>query len=309
MFDIYEIRVLLITIYKKYERFILPIFKFIVSLILFIKLNNFLNYNEAINNAIFNTILSLIVTFIPGNWLVIILFFLITSHLLFVSLEVSAIVVSVMLVIMLMYIRIFPKLGYYIVAVPLFYSIGIPFAIPIFAGLFSGPVAIIPISIGVVIYYFSGYLSSIIELQSNSIADLPNTLINMYQLIVNTLLTDKAMILSLIIFIIVTLITYFIIQFEIDYVWYIAIVTSGVVNIIAFILGKILLNADINTIGLIIGSIFSIILVSAVQFLRICLDYSRAEKVQFEDEDYYYYVKTVPKIKISKTEKKIKRIK
>lgn len=33
-----------------------------------------------------------------------------------------------------------------------------------------------------------------------------------------------------------------------------------------------------------------------IEFLCFNLDYSRTEKVQFEDDEYYYYVKAVPKV-------------
>ena len=38
------------------------------------------------------------------------------------------------------------------------------------------------------------------------------------------------------------------------------------------------------------------------------LDYTRVEKVQFEDDDYYYYVTAIPKIKLTKEEEEIKTI-
>ena len=38
------------------------------------------------------------------------------------------------------------------------------------------------------------------------------------------------------------------------------------------------------------------------------MDYSRTEKVQFEDDEYYYYVKAVPKVNLSSKEKQIKKI-
>ena len=47
---------------------------------------------------------------------------------------------------------------------------------------------------------------------------------------------------------------------------------------------------------------------SLVQFFRFNLDYSRTEKVQFEDDEYYYYVKAVPKMTVSAPEKKVKKI-
>ena len=38
------------------------------------------------------------------------------------------------------------------------------------------------------------------------------------------------------------------------------------------------------------------------------LDFSRVERVQFEDDDYYYYVTAVPKIHIAEEDKEIKKI-
>ena len=37
-------------------------------------------------------------------------------------------------------------------------------------------------------------------------------------------------------------------------------------------------------------------------------DYSRAENVQFEDDEYYYYVKAVPKVILSRPKKTVKKI-
>ena len=38
------------------------------------------------------------------------------------------------------------------------------------------------------------------------------------------------------------------------------------------------------------------------------MDYSRTEKVQFEDDEYYYYVKAVPKMTVAAPAKTVKRI-
>lgn len=38
------------------------------------------------------------------------------------------------------------------------------------------------------------------------------------------------------------------------------------------------------------------------------LDYSRVERIEFEDEDYYYYVKAVPKASIEIEEREVKQI-
>ena len=38
------------------------------------------------------------------------------------------------------------------------------------------------------------------------------------------------------------------------------------------------------------------------------VDYARSENLQYEDDEYYYYVKAVPKISVSTPEKTVKRI-
>ena len=43
------------------------------------------------------------------------------------------------------------------------------------------------------------------------------------------------------------------------------------------------------------------------EFFFLSVDYSRTETLQFEDDEYYYYVKAVPKAVVSGTNKQVKR--
>ena len=45
-----------------------------------------------------------------------------------------------------------------------------------------------------------------------------------------------------------------------------------------------------------------------IQLMEFNVDYNRTEIVQFEDDEYYYYVKAVPKNILAAPEKKVKRI-
>ena len=73
-------------------------------------------------------------------------------------------------------------------------------------------------------------------------------------------------------------------------------------------MGILVFDNGPTVIGLLLGTIIAVPLALLVAFLFMGLDYSRTEKVQFEDEDYYYYVKAVPKMKIQAPAKTIKRI-
>ena len=45
-----------------------------------------------------------------------------------------------------------------------------------------------------------------------------------------------------------------------------------------------------------------------LQFFVFSVDYSRTEHTQFEDDEYYYYVKAIPKINVTAPEMNVKRI-
>jgi hypothetical protein len=59
---------------------------------------------------------------------------------------------------------------------------------------------------------------------------------------------------------------------------------------------------------LIVGSVVSVLVALVVKFFVFSVDYTRTERLQFEDDEYYYYVKAVPKASIAIPEKTVKRI-
>lgn len=308
MTKLYEIREVLITLFKRHERWLLPLLKFIFALMVFTKLNGVLNYAKVLNKPFVNVLLAAMASFIPGNWIILLLIVVISSHLVYVSIEAIAVIFIIMLIVYLLYLRLVPKMGYLIIVTPLLFSLGIPYVLPVFAGLFIGPIAVIPIGIGIVIYFFAGYMPTFLAIKAADLTNLPESLMSMYKTMMDSLLNDKAMMLTIVIFVAVILITYFISRLEFDYIWYIAIVAGGITNMLGFTVGNIILKTDISIIGVFLGSIVAIAVVAACQFMKVSLDYSRAEKVQFEDDDYIYYVKAIPKIKIGKQIKKVKRI-
>ena len=74
------------------------------------------------------------------------------------------------------------------------------------------------------------------------------------------------------------------------------------------IAGDMVLGISGKTITILVGSIISCVIAFVIQFLFFNLDYSRTERLQFEDDEYYYYVKAVPKMAVAVPEKRVKRI-
>ena len=59
---------------------------------------------------------------------------------------------------------------------------------------------------------------------------------------------------------------------------------------------------------LLIANVIAFIVGFAMTYIFRDLDYERVERVQFEDDDYVYYVTAIPKIELAKEEKRITRI-
>ena len=80
------------------------------------------------------------------------------------------------------------------------------------------------------------------------------------------------------------------------------------VNVMVILIGDLMFDTNVSIFGVIVGTVISFLITGILQFFVFHVDYSRTEKVQFEDDEYYYYVKAVPKVTLARPEKKIKQI-
>ena len=95
---------------------------------------------------------------------------------------------------------------------------------------------------------------------------------------------------------------------SIDYAWSIAIGTGAVVDFVVLLLGSMVMGVSLKVLPVLLGSLISAGLAILLQLAVFSMDYSRTEYVQFEDDEYYYYVKAVPKMTIAVPEKRVKKI-
>ena len=72
--------------------------------------------------------------------------------------------------------------------------------------------------------------------------------------------------------------------------------------------GALLPGVTVDIVKLLIGSAVSVAAAFVIKFFCFSVDYTRTERVQFEDDEYYYYVKAVPKNMIAEPKKTVKKI-
>ena len=177
-------------------------------------------------------------------------------------------------------------------SMPVLSSFGAPYILPILLGITADPIAIIPESIGVIVYH---YLQNVISVVSTSTEDS----INLYHLVLKQTFNDKELY--------ITLIVYFIRNSKIDYSFEIAIISGGFLNTILLLFMNFFMDININVFRFFITMILSVAFVWLVQLFRLSLNYAGVENLQFEDDEYYYYVRAVPKNNITKADKNVKR--
>ena len=101
---------------------------------------------------------------------------------------------------------------------------------------------------------------------------------------------------------------YLIRRLSIDYAWLAAIVTGSVAELVVIFIGDFVFGVSAAPLEMVVGMLVSAALAALYNFFIFSVDYSRTEYVQFEDDDYYYYVKAVPKMTMSTTDVRVKKI-
>lgn len=291
--------------YGKYEVYIVPVIKFVLAFIAFFLIGKNIGYLEKVNNIPMALVGALICAVLPVNAIILIGMAVVLLNLYALSLEVCAVAFVIFLIIGLIYFRFAPKDGYYTVLTPICFALHIPYAVPMAAGLLKAPYSMIPVAGGTIVYYFLAGVKEN-EVLLGKVQEEGAAATSKFVVAFNQLLGNKEMYVVLAAFVLMILLVYAIRRMSIDHSWTIAIITGVLAEFIVLFSGFMVLGISGKTIWLIVGNVISIVIGLILQFLFFNLDYTRTERVQFEDDEYYYYVKAVPKMYVTTTEKHVK---
>ena len=115
------------------------------------------------------------------------------------------------------------------------------------------------------------------------------------------------MLFTIAVFALVIVIVFVIRRLQFNYSFEISIGVGVVASIFGLLFRNSILQLDYNTASMILFTILSGVLVVVIYFFKRILDYTAVEHVQFEDDDYYYYVRAVPKIRVGVAERSVKK--
>lgn len=289
----------------KYDIYIFSALKFILALTAFLMINGNVGFMSRLKNPGIALILALLCSFLPVNLIAVFGSVLILAHAYALSMEVFAVSFVVIAVMFLLFFRTAPQYGYLLILTPIAFVCRVPYLVPLVMGLIGTPVTAVPVGCGTVVYYLLHYM----KLNTALLGDTESqTMKQKLTYLVDNVVKNKEMILMVVAFALTILVVYAVRRMSVDHSWSIAIGVGAVTDLIMILVGGMLLHVSVKLLPVLLGSVISAVIVLVLQMTLFNLDYSRTEYVQFEDDEYYYYVKAVPKVTIAVPEKKVKKI-
>ncbi len=291
----------------KYDIYIIPLLKFSLAIITFLAINGNIGFMERAKSPAISMILALMCSFLPINAIAVFGAFLIMAHAYALSLEVFAIAFVVIILMFLLFFRTASQYGYILVLTPLAFAVKMPYLVPLSMGLVGNPLAAVPVGCGTVIFYLMQYMKLNTTILSGTGKE-SEAMKQKITYLIDNVVRNREMLLMVIAFAVTIIVVYVIRRMSIDYAWSIAVGVGAVINVIVLLTGSMVLNVSLKIAPVLLGTLVSMALVMALQITVFTLDYSRTEYVQFEDDEYYYYVKAVPKMAVPMQTRTVKRI-
>lgn len=300
-----EIRDKAVKFYGEYENYIFPIIKFIIAFTAFLTIDLNIGYMTQISSLPVALVLALLCALFPANTAIFIASVMILLDMYALSIEAATITFVLFMVLYFLYFRFAPKDSMVTLLTPVCFQLHIPYVMPVAAGLLRKAYSVIAIVCGTLVYYFldgirqnASALAEVADKKGGSATKLNVTM--------GQLLENKEMLMVMVVFVITTLVVYQVRRLNVNNSWNIATVAGVLIQFVSLLVGYLVLGMTSRLVWLLVGSIISLLVGVIIRFIFMDLDYARTENVQFEDDEYYYYVKAVPKKMIATEEKVVK---
>ena len=234
-----------------------------------------MGYMKQLDNIFVVLILALVCSILPVSVMMFMGFALMIGHCYAVGIETAGFMLLLILFMLILFLRFSRSQNLAMILTPLSFGFGVPALMPIGAGLLGSALSALPAGCGVVIYYF---------------------------------VHNWAMWITVIAFVVVILFVNLLRTRAFDYAWRIAVIAGGVIYILVILAGDFCISITVAMVPMILSTVISVLAGFVLEFFVFGGDYSRTERLEYEDDEYYYYVKAVPKATVATSERSIKKI-
>ena len=309
---LYQVRGIISKYVKRYELYAKVVLKFIAYLVLFqwVSGNAIFSGEGIFNSLSVQLVLALVSTLLPNRCGVMIAIAICVYNIFQASLIGSLIVGAMMLVLYIAMARMFPDQVYFLALIPICIQWNLYLLVPVFAGLYVGVVAVVPVVAGVLMWGLMQIIPAFMTLEMGESLDaLPQMISDASTYGIDQITKNDQMVYLLIISTGIILLVSLLKKLRLDYGRYIALAAGGILGVACLIMGKMVGSIPGNLFVLVLLGVITVGGIALLEFLNLALNYKTAQDLEFEDEEYFYQVRAIPKINpVSKSEKKVKTI-
>lgn len=290
-----ELRDRLKAFYGRYTTALDIVLKFILAAGTFFFINALIGFNPLASGIFTTIVLALLCSILPLRAVPIFGAVLICIQAFSLGYDAGAAASALLLVLLILFLRFVPDDSLIVVLLPMAIFAGAPAVVPICYGLKRKPLSVVSVASGVIVYYLIDSLHRLPD--AASAASLGSTdYAQRLQILMNGIFRNNDMVLNLLSLSAVLVLVCAVRRFSFRNSAVTAVILGAVFYPAMILLGDFALGSTHPWIVLAAGAGVSAAAALILLFFIFNVDYRGSEYLQFEDDDYYYYVKAIPKI-------------
>lgn len=291
--------------YAKYSVFIRIAFQFIMGLMVFYLINTNVGFMEKAASTACTAGLAAVCAVLPMIVMVMAATALLLLHFYTLSLPVAIVAALLFLLMYIFYFRFSTGKAWLVLLTAVSFALDVPLAVPIAVGLMGTPVCMVPAVCGTFSYYM------ILLVKGSSSTFKAGDEVQMVETLVafakQSIMNQEMWVMTAAVAVCILLV-YCVRTLSVDHAWKIASVVGAAAGIVIGVMGNVTLNLHIALAPLVISGLLGVGIGLVLELVFLSVDYVRTERLEFEDDEYHYYVKAVPKIGVTAPQKSVKHI-
>ncbi len=292
--------------YEQYYQIVRRVIKFVLMFCSFMVVTNRLDFDPVLGNLWFLLLLAIFCGVTPDVVSITVTFVLICAEVWQVSLLLAVIFMLILLIYFLLFGRIEKEHGILVFAIPILFSIHLGYVVPFVVALFASPMLVPAMLMGLVLHFMMLGVSEFVLASARMTEGIDA--FSGIRYILDYVVKNKEIIVVMVAFIVTYICVFLIRKMKAKNAMQISILVGTIALMAVMLLSNIILDLNLEIWTLTCECLIAMVLAYIIQFFYISLDYHGTRKLQFEDDEYYYYVTAVPKMKVAVVDKTVTRI-
>lgn len=292
-------------IYEKYEQIIVPLWKVVLSFAVLMAIRTLIPYDGTFNSVLILAGVSVLQIFLPLSFLYITGSLLIGYTFWNASAEILVGFALIFMICLILNMISMTKYSYLTIIVMILFMLKLEYLVPVIFAVTIGFAGIVPAVTGAGFYYYiDAFLNSNLAQGTTATTDIGASI----QAVIRSMISNKEIVVIALAFVITIFITTILYHMFNERAWMFGVIGGNVLLALALLGGRLAFSLNFAMWRVFLFAAISALICFFIQFFKGIGDVSRIEKISFEDEEYIYYVKAVPKIKVSEKVKNITAI-